>query len=678
MATAPVIDTRGYQELRRRGARADPGPQPRVDELQPQRPRRHAGRAVRVPDRERCSTARTRSPSATAASSSRCSACRCAGRVVGARASSRSPTSAARSRRVTRRRRARGARRPGAVPHRARARRPAGRGPRVRQAAARRTPPPTCVELLPRSCTRRTAASAPPLDDVQLYETGAARARSARPARRCRQTADSSLWIALLLRAGDPPTEQSLRRRARAARRPHAEPRHRAGARRPARAASAPARSRRTHEARLDYQLPQTPPDGVLPHGPGAARRALPLARRRAPTANVLAEPGDRADHAARRPGGARAVGRTSTRSRPAPATSRRRSRTRSSSRGSSPGCASRRRRARRRRCCGPGSTRRRCRSARRSPARCCRPAPASPTRPSRLAHAPVVPGTVRIEVTPPAARRSSGSAIDDLLARRPEVPVRDPRQPAGHAGAAGRATRTSSPSTPRPGDRALRRRRARPPAARRARAARRLRLRRRPRRQRRRRARSRRRPRCRPASRSPTRCRPGAAPRPRPVAEAEKQAARYLQHRDRLVTAEDFEAIVRRTPGVQTRPRRGAADVQPAARAADARRPGAVTLLVIPRVDALHPAAPRARPAVPRRDLPLPRPAPARHDRGLPARARLRRPLDLGRHRRRGRAQRRGGPRGGPRGAARASSRRSIPTRPTGSRSSRPRSPTT
>ena len=35
-------------------------------------------------------------------------------------------------------------------------------------------------------------------------------------------------------------------------------------------------------------------------------------------------------------------------------------------------------------------------------------------------------------------------------------------------------------------------------------------------------------------------------------VAEGEKQIARHLQHRDRLVTAADFEAITLRTPGVE------------------------------------------------------------------------------------------------------------------------------
>lgn len=78
-------------------------------------------------------------------------------------------------------------------------------------------------------------------------------------------------------------------------------------------------------------------------------------------------------------------------------------------------------------------------------------------------------------------------------------------------------------------------------------------------------------------------------------VAEGEKQIARYLQHRDRLVTAADFEAITLRTPGVEI----GRVDVLPAYHPdlsanepGDA--PGAVTLMVIPRTDPLQPDAPR------------------------------------------------------------------------------------
>lgn len=77
-------------------------------------------------------------------------------------------------------------------------------------------------------------------------------------------------------------------------------------------------------------------------------------------------------------------------------------------------------------------------------------------------------------------------------------------------------------------------------------------------------------------------------------VTEGEKQIARYLQHRDRLVNAADFETITMRTPGVDI----GRVDVIPAFNpelapntAGDA--PGAVTLMLIPRTDPNQPDAP-------------------------------------------------------------------------------------
>ncbi len=77
-------------------------------------------------------------------------------------------------------------------------------------------------------------------------------------------------------------------------------------------------------------------------------------------------------------------------------------------------------------------------------------------------------------------------------------------------------------------------------------------------------------------------------------VVEGEKQITRYLQHRDRLVTALDFETIARRAPGADV----GRVEVLPAYspalpsnEAGDA--PGAVTLMVIPRFDPDHPDAP-------------------------------------------------------------------------------------
>jgi predicted phage baseplate assembly protein len=77
-------------------------------------------------------------------------------------------------------------------------------------------------------------------------------------------------------------------------------------------------------------------------------------------------------------------------------------------------------------------------------------------------------------------------------------------------------------------------------------------------------------------------------------VTEGEKQITRYLQHRDRLVSVEDFETIVRRTPGVDI----NRVEVIPAFNPellpnepGDA--PGAVTILVIPQNDPEHPDAP-------------------------------------------------------------------------------------
>jgi hypothetical protein len=78
------------------------------------------------------------------------------------------------------------------------------------------------------------------------------------------------------------------------------------------------------------------------------------------------------------------------------------------------------------------------------------------------------------------------------------------------------------------------------------------------------------------------------------PVGEGEKQIARYLQHRDRLVSAMDFETIALRTPGVDI----GRIDVIPAfnpelAPNEPGDAPGAVTLMVIPRTDPAQPDAP-------------------------------------------------------------------------------------
>jgi Baseplate J-like protein len=77
-------------------------------------------------------------------------------------------------------------------------------------------------------------------------------------------------------------------------------------------------------------------------------------------------------------------------------------------------------------------------------------------------------------------------------------------------------------------------------------------------------------------------------------VEDGEKQIARYLQHRDRLVTQEDFVTIVKRTPGVDI----GRVEVLPAynprlAQNEPGDAPGAVTVMVIPRYDTVQPDAP-------------------------------------------------------------------------------------
>jgi predicted phage baseplate assembly protein len=75
---------------------------------------------------------------------------------------------------------------------------------------------------------------------------------------------------------------------------------------------------------------------------------------------------------------------------------------------------------------------------------------------------------------------------------------------------------------------------------------------------------------------------------------EGEKQISRYLQHRDRLVSAYDFEVITLRTPGVEI----GRVEVLPdfhpelsGGRGGEA--PGVVTLMLIPTFDPVNPNAP-------------------------------------------------------------------------------------
>jgi hypothetical protein len=79
-------------------------------------------------------------------------------------------------------------------------------------------------------------------------------------------------------------------------------------------------------------------------------------------------------------------------------------------------------------------------------------------------------------------------------------------------------------------------------------------------------------------------------------VEDGERQVSRYLQHRDRLVTVADFETIAARTPGIVI----GRIEVLSAwhpsiAPAGLGSAPGVVTVLAIPRHDPANPEAPRA-----------------------------------------------------------------------------------
>lgn len=79
-------------------------------------------------------------------------------------------------------------------------------------------------------------------------------------------------------------------------------------------------------------------------------------------------------------------------------------------------------------------------------------------------------------------------------------------------------------------------------------------------------------------------------------TASGEKQVKRYLQHRDRMVSVDDFESVAYRAPGVQI----GRIEVLPAFHPdlvpnEPGSAPGVVTLMAIPRSDPAQPDAPRA-----------------------------------------------------------------------------------
>lgn len=78
-------------------------------------------------------------------------------------------------------------------------------------------------------------------------------------------------------------------------------------------------------------------------------------------------------------------------------------------------------------------------------------------------------------------------------------------------------------------------------------------------------------------------------------VAEGEAAITRWLRHRDRLVTSDDFHDLTRRTPGIDL----GRVEVLPLFNPEQTSGPqqdwpGMVTVMVIPRSDPVHPKAPR------------------------------------------------------------------------------------
>ena len=212
-----------------------------------------------------------------------------------------------------------------------------------------------------------------------------------------------------------------------------------------------------------------------------------------------------------------------------------------------------------------------------------------------QLSQAPVLPGTVRITITRdlPEAVPESWQEIDDLLAAGPEVPAPDPRLPPGTTSIVSDMIKVfavdAESGEVRFGDGV---RGARPALGARMRADYDFGL-----------------------GRSgnlgkgaiqTSPALPGGWKVSNPVPtwggadaesidDAEKQIPRYLQHRDRLVSADDYEVLALRTPGVDV----GRVEVLPAFHPdlspnlpGDAA--GVVTLMILPKYDAEQPRAPQ------------------------------------------------------------------------------------
>ena len=216
-----------------------------------------------------------------------------------------------------------------------------------------------------------------------------------------------------------------------------------------------------------------------------------------------------------------------------------------------------------------------------------------APDQTAFLARTPVISGSVRINVTERNGTSTVWTEIDDLMSAGPEVPAPDPRRPPGaRAATAGPAlvfalNRESGEVRFGDGTRGKR-----PPAGALVRAeydygvgaagnvgpgsinaAPTL-----------------------PAGFKVTNpVRTWGGSEAESVTEGEKQIARFLQHRERLVTTADFVAVTLRTPGVDV----ARVEVLPAynprlktSEPGDA--PGAVTLMLIPRHDPRDPEAPQ------------------------------------------------------------------------------------
>jgi hypothetical protein len=214
------------------------------------------------------------------------------------------------------------------------------------------------------------------------------------------------------------------------------------------------------------------------------------------------------------------------------------------------------------------------------------------PDQSATLSHPPVIPSSVKLTVTPPNQQSEQWKLIDDLLAAGAEVPAPDLREPPGRI-----------PPPPQPakvfvldpeagrvrfGDGA---RGARPPAnavlrvsydygAGRAGNVGENAINQAP---------------ALPAGLkvfNPVRSWGGAEAET--ILEGEKQITGFLQHRDRLVTAADFETITRRTPGVDIGRVEVLAAYNPTlARQEPGSAPGAVTLMLIPKYSSIRPDAP-------------------------------------------------------------------------------------